>query len=177
MPKLSFLLLAALIWSCSRDTNSANKNSDTLADGSVQYKVNGSLVTIKSIPGGAGPNFIKRVQGGPLLQTYYLLNAYQDADNQVSFAIVSDSLHVGNYTYDSTYGTYLADVTYNGHISKQFYQGDYININITFYSNGYISGDFTAKLSPFENGLMDYSKRGTTLITEGIFKNIPCFYQ
>src|SRR5262245_35212265 len=91
------------------------------------------------------------------------------------FVIVADSLQVFNYTYDSTSGTGLAEVTYNGHISQEFFKGDYIKINITSYSNGYISGDFTAKLSPFD-GSYDYSKRGTTLITEGVFKKIQCFY-
>jgi hypothetical protein len=175
MPKLYLLsMLLAFLPACSKDSNS---NGATL-----QYKVNGELITMR----GDYILFHKLNYGF----TFYWLGA-DKPPNQWSFDIVSDSLHVGNYVnyvYDSAIvvgswsdGTFMF---HNGERSALHFSGDYININITQYANGYISGNFTAKLSPsmpFVRGvnpnlLFNEYRRGTTLITEGLFTNVPCIY-
>src|SRR4249920_2827478 len=110
MPKLYLLLMLAFLAACSKDRNSSNNNNNnTLADGTVQYKVNGSLVTIAATNNAIGESatFIKQLKGSPNPQTYYLLNANKGTNDQVGFAIVSDSSEIRNYTYDSTFGTSL----------------------------------------------------------------------
>ena len=147
-------------------------------DGTVQYKVNGNLFTIKDISISYVQHvmFAKQLQGTAFPR--YIFSGQKEPYNFLGFGIESDSLTVGNYTYDTT--SYLFRQTnwvlYNGAQSVLYYAGDNMSINITSYSNGFISGNFTAKFTPFSGTGLDYSKRGTTLITEGEFKNIKCVY-
>jgi len=171
-----------LVVSCTKSTNSTS-SSPSIEDGTFQYKVNGNLVTIKNISFADGEYtmFSKQVLGTVISKTGYMFHAEKGVNNAWGFGIVSDSLTIGNYTYDTTYlaaSTIATTMIYNGAQSAIFYAGDYISINITSYSGGFISGNFTAKLTPLPGGgaSPDYSKKGTTVITEGQFKNIKCIY-
>ena len=65
-----------------------------------------------------------------------MFNGQKGVNNIFVFGIVSDSLTVGNYNYDSTYfaASLTANaVTYNGVQSHLFYAGDYMNIHVTSY--------------------------------------------
>jgi len=179
---LSIWIAAIFFASCNKDPTTGN-NTPTIADGTLQYKVNGNLVTIKniSIADAEYTVFFKQLQGTGIPHTRYMFNGQKGANNIWVFGIESDSLTLGNYTYDSTYlypSAIVTTMTYNGQQSALFYGGDVMSINITSYSNGFISGNFTAKFTPFPIiiGVPDYSTRGTTLITEGEFKNIKCIY-
>lgn len=183
MSKLySLLILATLIGSCSRDPNNTNSNNTSLADGTIQYKVNGNLVTIHNvdITGNEYIYFIKQPPGTTNPKVRYMLNAVKQPNDNFVLDVESDSLQLGNYLYgitSSNFSAPFAGVGYNGQGSVLSYDGDNININITSYANGFISGNFTAKFTPIlANGDIDYSKKGTTLITEGVFKNIRCIY-
>jgi hypothetical protein len=177
MPKLFLLLpLAAFIASCSKD--SAIKSSEAI----FQYKVNGNLVIIKNISVADSEYVLfKKTRWGT-----YSIGGFKGANTEMRFGIVSDSLTIGKYIYDSASASAITTwgypsninviVFYNGQLSALAYVGDSIIINITAHSNGYASGDFTAKLTPANTVGFDYSKRGTTRITEGIFKNIPWAY-
>ena len=179
---LSISFAAIFFASCTRDPNTGN-NTPTIADGTLQYKVNGNLVTIKniSIADAEYTVFFKQLQGTAIPHTRYMFNGQKGANNIWVFGIQTDSLTLGNYTYDSTYlypSHILTTMTYNGQQSALFYRGDVMSINITSYSNGFISGNFTAKFTPLGSlgTVPAYSTRGTTLITEGEFKNIKCIY-
>jgi hypothetical protein len=183
MSKFYFLLiLATMIESCSRDPNNSNSNNTSLADGTVQYKVNGNLVTIHNvdITGNEYVYFIKQPPGTTIPNVQYMLNAVKQPNDNFVLDVESDSLQLGNYLYEikpSSFSAPFAGVGYNGQGSALSYDGDNIKINITSYANGLISGSFTAKFTPIlANGDIDYSKKGTTLITEGVFKNIRCTY-
>jgi hypothetical protein len=177
-----FLIISVVLLSCSRDPNSTNSNP-SIEDGTFQYKVNGNLVTIKniSIADAEYTIFFKQLSGTAIPHSRYMFNGQNGVNNVWVFGIISDSLTVGNYILDTTAitGGLITTMTYNGAQSAIYYSGDKMEINITHYSDGYISGNFTAKMTPFiidNNGLVDYSKRGTTLITEGEFKNVKCIY-
>jgi hypothetical protein len=177
MPKLSLLLfLVALVASCSRDSNIDPPKA------TFQYKVNGNLVIIKNISVADSEYILfKKTRWGT-----YSIGGYKGASTEMRFGIVSDSLTIGKYIYDSASASAITTwgypsninviVFYNGQLSALAYLGDSVIINVTAYSNGYASGDFTAKLTPAGTAAFDYSKRGTTLITEGLFKNIPWAY-
>jgi len=168
------MLVAMLIVSCSKDTNSLKD----VPDGAVQYKVNGNLFIIQdsSTSNVEHVMIAKQMQGTAFPR--YIFSGRKEPYNFLGFGIESDSLAIRNYTYDSTSYLYRQTnwVLYNGSQSMLYYAGDNLTINITSYSNGFISGDFTAKFTPSDGTRFDYSKRGTTLITEGKFKNIKCVY-
>lgn len=175
LPVTIFLIL--IFGACSRDTSNT---TPAVVYGSFQYKVNGNPVVIT---GNDFSNleyaiFFKQLAGTIIPHTRYLFNGQKGANHVWVFGIKSDSLSTGNYTYDSTYfglsGT-PSTVIYNGKQSGLIFKGDYMSINVTSYSNGIVSGNFTAKFSPME-AVQNYSIRGTTLITEGKFENIKCIY-
>src|SRR4030095_4648269 len=87
MPKLYLLsMLLAFLAACSKDSNSN-------AGATLQYKVNGKVITMR----GDYILFHKLNYG----VTVYALGV-DKPPNQLSFTIVSDSLHVGTYVHDST---------------------------------------------------------------------------
>ena len=176
------LFAATFFASCTKDSNPGN-NTPTIADGTFQYKVNGNLVTINggNITSAEYAIFFKQLAGSYIPQTRYIFNGQKGANNVWVFGIQTDSLTVRNFTYDSTYYTtslFIFTLAYNGQQSAILYGGDNMNINVTSYSNGLISGNFTAKFTPFGSigTVPNYSTKGTTLITEGQFKNIKCIY-
>ncbi len=173
---LSILLTVTIFSSCTRDTPS------NLLDGSIQYKVNGSLVTIsnQNITNGEYAVFFKQLQGTAIPHTRYMFNGQKGSNNGWVFGIQTDSLRTQNYTYDSTYlntSGIPCTMIFNGQMSSLFYSGDNLIINITSYYNSLISGNFSARFTPLPfGGIPDYSTRGTTVITEGQFRNIKCTY-
>jgi hypothetical protein len=175
----------AFLAACSK-SNSSNDNA--LADGTVQFKLNGNLITFHNSndPNGDYVKFGKYFSRTAVQPFHtYLLDAWKlDGNDQYGFGlyIVSDSLQVWNYDYDSTvlrFNPAGGCVHHNFDQSCLLWSGDYIHINITSYANGFVSGKFNAKLSPVvrvANGSLLPFNMGTTLITEGFFKNIPCNY-
>jgi hypothetical protein len=108
-----------------------------------------------------------------------LLNAQNGVDNTIIAAIVTDSLNLVNYHYDSAYLHTSASGTialaYNGQGAVIYFNGDYLDVNIFSYRNGRISGTFSAKLTPLEGGL-DYNNRNSVIITDGQINNVPVNY-
>ena len=96
----------------------------------------------------------------------------------MTFTFGTDSLTVGNYDYDGIYGD-LFVLSYNGEDEFVHDPSDFISFNITSYSQGHISGNFSARLTPmitagYPNNV--YGPPGSVLVTNGSFKNVPVFY-
>lgn len=186
MPKLYLLiLLSAFIGACSRDPNSTSPtpspNPTTIPDtaGYIQYKANGNLVTIKNTNTANSDHILctKQTQLNAYTPTIYLLSGVKDSSNSVYFGIETDSLLVGNYNIKIP----DASIKINGQRSELGDVGsDSLNVNITSYSKGLISGNFSGQLSvlpnPIPAGPLDWSSLPKTSITEGEFKNIKCIY-
>lgn len=176
---IPILLLITIVTSCSK--NETNRPA-TIDDGTFQYKVNGNLVTINSANASNGEYavFFKQLQGSGIPHTRYMFNGQKGSNNVWVFGIKTDSLNIQNYSFDSTYlsaSSVITTMTYNGQQSGLFYNGDNLTVNITSYSNSLVSGTFTGKFTPLIGlGIPNYSTKGTTLITEGEFKNIKCTY-
>lgn len=138
-------IIAIIFFSCKKDPSTP---SGTNASGSIEFKVNGGAMVMDNVDLLTGQYvvFYKQLQGiAP--KTRYLLNAQKGANNVLIFTIVTDSLQKTNY--HTSGGLTLADfaLNYNGQTSGILSQGDYFDINITNYSNGRISGNFTAALT------------------------------
>lgn len=176
MKKLILILYSATIFlSCSKTSDDA---SSSVPSGTFKYKVNGNLITIDNanIANAEYAIFFKQLQGTAIPHTRYMFNGQKGSNNVWIFGIQSDSLSTQTYIYDSTYlntSGVICTMTYNGQQSGLLYSGDNLTIKITSYSNSLVSGNFSAKFTPLSN---NYSNRGTTIITEGDFKNIKCAY-
>jgi hypothetical protein len=149
------------------------------SSGSIQYKVNGQLITMDNANASNGENvvFAKQLKGSVLPATRYLMDAERGSNNVLLLSISSDSLQEINYYYDSTYQSnhpseLVFDISFNGEIGTLSFGGDNFDINISSYKNRKISGTFSGKLS----STPDYNKRGNLVITEGAFNNIPVIY-
>ena len=181
MKQFFFIPFGIMLYtSCTRDPNTS---APTIADGSFQYKVNGNLITMSniSIASVEYVTFFKQIAGTAIPHTRYMFNGQKGINDVWVFGIMTDSLSTRNYTFDSTYlqtSGIFCTMTYNGQQSAIVFSGDNMNINITSYSNGFISGNFTAKFTPLGSfgSVPNYSTRGTILITEGQFEKIKCVY-
>lgn len=177
--KLRFGLFISIIFlSCGKVKDYPFQPSSE--SGSIQYKLNGQLIVMDNADtlnhGGA---VIARQLKGLLPETRYLINAQNGVDNTLVAAMVTDSLQLINYYYDSAYmhtstsGTFA--LAYNGQGAVIHYKGDYIDVNIFSYKNARISGTFSAKLTPLA-GITDYSNRNSVIITDGKIDNVPVSY-
>ena len=96
----------------------------------------------------------------------------------MTFTFPTDSLTVGNYIYTPIYGdTYVA--SYNGTDEFVHAPADSISFNITSYTKGHISGNFSGRLTPMVSAgypVNTYGTPGSVLITKGNFKDVPVFY-
>ena len=97
---------------------------------------------------------------------------------EMGFTFFTDSLAVGNYLYTGIYGDMFV-LSYNGTDEFVHDPADSISFNITSYSKGHISGNFSGRLTPMivaGNPNNTYGSPGSVLITKGSFKDVPVFY-
>lgn len=171
-----FVLIVSLL-SCSK-----NDDSKTIIEGTIKYKINGELVTYdnKSVE---SPELLdvagSKSKVEPFNDPFYVIEGHSPFSNKELFQamIFTDSLMQMNYHMDTTdldhYGVLMnIDHNYPQIQSSLHFAGDYVDITITSYSNGKVSGTFTAKLSPITDYYYEYNKRGSILITEGEFSNV-----
>lgn len=180
MKIFTIIVFATIFLSCKKDDQNSPDSPST--PGSISYKVNGVQVTMdnKNLLSGEGVMFAKQLEGSVVASTRYLMNAQKGVNNLSTFAIVTDSLKTTNYHYDSAYnnknfGLFMFTVMADGNQSMLYYNSDYLDINITSYKNGRISGTFSAKTTPMKGGL-NYDNKGTILITDGKLNNVPVTY-
>jgi hypothetical protein len=179
MKILSCLFTCIVFLSCGKEKNYPFVPSST--SGLIQYKVNGQLVVMDNADtiNKNGVSFAKQLKGF-LPETRYFLNAQKNGvDNSFVTSIVTDSLQLINYHYDSAYmhasATATFAFTYDGQGGAIYYKGDYLDVNIFSYKNARVSGTFSAKLTPLA-GILDYNNRSSVIITEGILDNVPVSY-
>jgi hypothetical protein len=100
------------------------------------------------------------------------------ASGEMAFTFGTDSLTIGNYAYTGIYGDMFV-TSYNGEDEFVHDLSDSISFQITSYSQGHISGNFSGRLTPMitaGNPTNTYGSPGSVLVTGGSFKNVPVFY-
>jgi hypothetical protein len=177
MKLLPLLIISIILLSCNKNNTTPTPQLNT--KGSIQYKVNGTAISMDNanVLSGEAVVFSKELKGSMLAHTRYALKAQQGSSNALILNIQADSLLQVNYHYDSvTVSTNPSEllflVDFNGQVASLVFSSDNFDINITSYQNSAISGTFTGKLSP---GSV-YNTRGTFVITDGVFNNIPVTY-
>jgi hypothetical protein len=173
--------IVALLFGCNSNTTSDPTLPISSNVGSIKYKVNGAQLSYTANASNVEYALIsKQLAGNVITKTRYVINAQQGSNNIIQIGLVTDSLKLQNYTYDSAYyraniGVAISNSLFNGTQSTIWYNGDYLNVNITSYSNGIVNGTFTAKLTPISPSL-NYNTRGSVLITEGEINNLKVTY-
>jgi hypothetical protein len=169
------------------DAMIASQNSGTQGGSSpgvatMTYAVNGNTVTItvndpdSQIPTSYQLGCSKTVYPGTN-STVYSLDCISSS-GEMTYTFFTDSLAVGNYTYTGTYGDMFV-LGYNGTDEFVHDLADSISFNVTSYSKGHISGNFSGRLTPMimaGNPNNTYGPPGSVLITKGSFKDVPVFY-
>lgn len=150
----------------------------------IKYKVNGQQLEVDIDYANISVNttgFVdcSRVDDNGFPYIFYDLESENISNgNAIGLCMVTDSLTIGNYHYDSAFvannEVISEGLSINGTPSLVARNGDYIDVNVTAYSKGYISGNFTGKMTLSTNEF--YGAAGTTLITNGQFQNISITY-
>jgi hypothetical protein len=178
------LLLSSCLKQSISDAMMADQNShgNSSGEATMTYVMNGITVTnsIKN-PDGQSPTGYQLGCSKTLYpgtnSTVYILDCV-GSTGETTFTFFTDSLHVGNYTYTGNYGD-LFVVDYNNTDEFVHDPSDSVSFQITSYSQGHISGNFSGRLTPMisaGNPNNTYGSPGSVLITGGLFKNVPVFY-
>lgn len=169
------ITLALLLSSCLKESipeAMANKKNGPKVPASFSFKVNGNTrsFSLEDVRRDTYPYYFSCRKTANSYDIFGQVDA-----GKVYFSIYTDSLSVGNYSYPTATG--WAD---SGYLPFEIYAPtDRISINISSHSNGYISGNFTALLTPVTYaGTIPYTygAPSSIAITEGSFKNVPVFY-
>jgi len=184
---LAILLLSSCFKQSIADAMIADQNPGTQGGGSpnvatMTYAVNGTTVSASvNDPDGQSPTAYQLGCSKMLYpgtnSTIYSLDLLSTT-GELAFTFLTDSLKVGNYIYTSIYGDMFI-LSYNGADEYVHAAKDSISFNITSYTKGHISGDFSGRLTPMVTAgypTNTYGAPGSVLITKGVFKNIPVFY-
>lgn len=182
---LSILLLSSCLKQSIADAMIASQNSATRGGASVAtmtYAINGNTVSASiNNPDSQSPTAYQLGCSKTLYpgtnSTIYSLDLLSTT-GELTFTFFTDSLKVGNYNYTSIYGDMFV-VSYNGANEYVHAPADSISFNITSYTKGHISGNFSGKLTPMATAgypTNTYGAPGSVLITKGAFKDIPVFY-
>jgi hypothetical protein len=148
----------------------------------LTYTINGTKVTTSvndpdnQMPSGYQLGCSKTVYSGTNSIVYSL--DCVGSTGEMGFTFFTDSLMVGNYLYTGIYGDMFI-LSYNGTDEFVHDPSDSISFNVTSYSQGHISGNFSGRLTTMitaGNPNNTYGPPGSVLITNGSFKDVPVFY-
>jgi len=183
MTSLAAMLLSSCLKQSIVDAMIAKQNSASGSPGvaTMSYAVNGNTVTnTVQDPDGQDPNGYQLGRSKTLYpgssSTVYNLDCISTT-GELTFTFFSDSLTVGNYNYNGAYDLFV--LSYNGTDEYLHDASDSISFNITSYTKGHISGNFSGRLTPMVTAgypLNTYGAPGSVLVTKGSFKDVPVFY-
>lgn len=149
------------------------QGSNTTA--TMRYEVNGNPVTIAVTDAdNQNPGYYTLSCSK---SSFYILSGVSNS-GEITFMFYTDSLSEKNYRYDRMYGE-MFFLDYNGTAEYVAGPTDYMSFTITSYKNGRISGNFSGQLTPLitaGNPVNTYGPRGSVLITNGSFQNVPVLY-
>jgi hypothetical protein len=184
VPFFMIIFLSSCLKQSIADAMIAEQNSGTRG-GSVAtmtYTVRGYTVTTSvnnadsQDPRGYQLGCSKTVYPGTN-SSVYILDCLSNS-GEMAFTFSTDSLTIGDYEYSGIYGE-LFILSYNGEDEFVHDPTDFVRFNITSYSQGHISGTFSARLTPMimaGNPNNVYGASGSVLVTNGSFTNVPVFY-
>lgn len=158
------------------DAMLASKNAKTTV--SISYEVNGNAMNLSVSDfynwNGSSYSLSCRKNSG-----YYSFDAGTSLFDEVTFDFNVDSLAIRNYKYTGADGTRFIALC-NMAEEYVYAPSDSMSFNVTSYTNGRISGNFSGVLTPqlFNSSTNNsyFGTAGSVHITNGSFKNVPVFY-
>lgn len=142
----------------------------------LSYEIKGIPVQI-SVPDAGSQNPLYATLSCIKYPGFYSLSGLSST-GEITFTFYTDTLTLGNYTYNGSYGEEFFMSFYNEN-QYTVITTDYLTFSVTSYENGCISGSFSGQLTPMinngNNGFI-HGDYGSTKITNGVFQNIPVFY-
>ena len=183
--RLLFILSVCII-ACSKEKPSPARPTPPpqVDSSSISFRLNDTLVTIK----GGLNSYLTNSEGvyaskvlTPYPKWVYNISAKSGFFNDLLLQIYTDSLQVQPYNYFLTQPYYwvvpdqglFLGIQYKNMDYQIFLPNDSVNVHITSFSNGYISGTFSADLTPTETA---NPVPGSAKITDGSFKNLQIVY-
>ena len=164
------------------DQNPGTQGGNHPGVATMTYVINGNTVTTSvNDPDSQSPNAYQlgcsKILYPGTTNPLYNLDCLSTS-GEMTFTFGTDSLTVGHYSYTGVYGDIFV-LDYNNTDEFVHDPSDSISFNITSYSQGHISGNFSGKLTPMitaGNPNNVYGSPGSVLITKGSFKDVPVFY-
>ena len=159
------------------DAMLAAKNKDSQGStASLSYEVNGDAVNL-TVSDADNWNGSFYTLACSKYSGYYGLDAATPV-GEFTFDFYGDSLAIQNYKYNGGFGE-LFITDYNNQAEFLKAPTDSMSFNITSYTNGRISGNFSGVLTPMitaGNPNNIYGTPSSIAITNGVFKNVPVIY-
>src|ERR1700712_2067272 len=142
------ILTAILFSSCLKESIAdamLNSGKPTSVTATLSYKLNGDAINVSV--NDADNQYSPYKLGCSKDAGYYSLEALSNF-GEFAFAFYTDSLTVGNYKYTGSSSGDMFFTDYNG--TNEFIHAplDSMSLNITSYTNGHISGNFSGVLTP-----------------------------
>jgi len=137
----------------------------------LSYEVNGTPVAVTVDDADHQPEYSRRLYCEK--SSAYLVDAISDFYGELTFTLFTDSLKVGSYSYPNYAGVGFFITDYQGP-NFVYSATDYMNVNVTSYEDGHISGNFSGLLTPMINN--SYGLSSSVSIKNGSFSNVPVFY-
>lgn len=141
----------------------------------LSYEINGTAVKLSvrdaDNQGGGYYNYYKLACHKSNGYNFYGITDH----GEFTFSFYTDSLKVGNYKYTAT-REYVTDFGFPCYMAGPT---DNMNINVTSYTKGRISGNFTGQISPAPmQGPYGpvFGAYGSVVIKNGLFSNVPVIY-
>ena len=179
---LATVVMAVLFAGCLKESipdamiGSINSGKHAIT-ATLSYKINGNAVNVSvDNADNPGPGFY--TLGCSKYPGYYSLGAISANMGEFGFAFYTDSLIVGNYKYTGANGD-IFFINYNGTNEYVHAPSDSMSLNITSYTNGHISGNFSGVLTPLVTADATnnvYGVSSSVFVTNGSFQNVPIFY-
>ncbi len=175
MKAILVLIFSLVLFSCSRDNDLPTPNT-TDADREISFMIDGTNKSYKgqqtTLNGGVGVHGFRMLGTPGFTSTVYGFNGNNGVENSILINILTgnDTLKLMNYRV--TTGLHMIRVA--GQNYQTLGPGDFIDINITTYSNGEVSGTFGGKISKMTN---NGSTPGQSVnVTNGVIKNVKIVY-
>jgi hypothetical protein len=180
-----FFLILLLLVSCSRETPQYGNGTMQFmngtgqsVNGTVKYRLNGEeqIIRAKPLDYYESASLKKVWVLSPTTINTYSFHAGKSSLGSIGVQFRTAGLNLQSYTFDSL--SRGQPLLAHGHVANPyeeavlFYSGDFFMIRFTSLTGGRASGTFSAKLSR-RIYPMDYTLRGTFIVTDGVFTDIP----